>query len=91
MYQINLQEYINTSLDIAAEIISPFTNIHLVFPAGTFYPSYSILVMKTILEITLRLAFPNTSYSSSQPSDNEEEGLFWALSQLLEHPHNRHM
>lgn len=82
---------INTSLDITAEIISPFTHIHLVFSVRTFYPSSSILIMKIILEITLRLAFPNASYSSSQPSDNEEEVLFWAFSQLLEHPHNRHM
>lgn len=61
------------------------------FSVGTFYLSYSIYFMKNILEITLRLAFPNASYSSSQPSDNEEEVLFWAVSQLLEHPHNRHM
>lgn len=87
IYQINLEDYINSSLDRAAECFSPATLIYLVL----VYLSYSIYFMKNVLEITLRLAFPNTSYSSSQPSDNEEEVLFWAVSQLLEHPHNRHM
>lgn len=91
IYQINLEDYINSSLDRAAEFFSLATLIHLVFSVGTFYLSYSIYFMKNVLEITLRLAFPNASYSSSQPSDNEEEVLFWAVSQLLEHPHNTHM
>lgn len=91
IYQINLEDYINSSLDRAAEFFSPATVIHLVFSVGTFSLSYSIYFMKNVLEITLRLTFPNASYSSSQPSDNEEEVSFWAVSQLLEHPHNRHM
>lgn len=59
---------INAGLDLAAEIIvfiSPFTHIYSVFYIEMFYSSYSILLMKTILRITLGFAFPNASYSSS--------------------------
>lgn len=64
IYQINLQGYVKTALDIAAEIISPFKCMQFVFSLRTFYPSYSILVMKTILEVMFKFTFPNASYST---------------------------